>query len=32
MNIYSYHDHVTWQASLPPLGTAAQIIQAVMPP
>ena len=32
INMYSYHDPVTWHASLPPPGTAAQFIRAVMPP
>ena len=31
-NIYSYRDPVTWHASLPPPGTPAQIILAVIPP
>ena len=31
-HIYSYHDPVTWHASLPPPETAAQIIRPVMPP
>jgi hypothetical protein len=32
INVYSYQNPVTWHASLPPPGTAAQIIRGVIPP
>jgi hypothetical protein len=32
INIYTYHDPVTPHAYLPPFGTPAHIIRAVIPP